>query len=219
MNRQQFLSVLVATAFLVGCRQETPLGEARPVPKKTDEHGWPLYEQPADGFALAVPPGWMALQVNPQTLDRMLEQMVRDNPGFKAMEQTIRQQAAAGMKFLGTERADGGPNVNVIKTLLPGEVPLDALAADMMRQYEALPGVGRPITRRRVRLRAGEAERFDLTMSMNLPGGPKRLALTSYALVHGGALYAVTLTAGTEEVANYRATFERIAKSFRFLGK
>ena len=58
-------------------------------------------EQGADGFALAVPPTWTALQVNPQTLDRMLEQTIRSNPDMKAMEQIIRQQAAAGMKFLG----------------------------------------------------------------------------------------------------------------------
>src|SRR5262249_47699674 len=79
MNRWHFLPALVAMALLVGCRQESPLGEVRPVPKKTDEQGWPLYEQPADGFALAVPPSWTALQVNPQTLDRILEQAIQNN--------------------------------------------------------------------------------------------------------------------------------------------
>src|SRR5262249_2556855 len=86
--------VLVVLLFTSGCRKEEPLAGVRPVPKSVDEGGWPLYEQPADGFALALPPGWTAFNLDPKTLDRVLEQGIRINPDLKAMEQTIRQQAA-----------------------------------------------------------------------------------------------------------------------------
>jgi hypothetical protein len=212
--------LVVALLLISGCRQEEPLAKVRPVPKATDEGGWPLYEQPADGFALALPPGWTALNLDPKTLDRVLEQGVRINPDLKAMEQSIRQQAAAGMKFLGTEKASGGPGVTVMRSPLPGQASLDAVAADMVKQYEAMPSVERPVKRQRVRLKAGPAERVDFVIPVNPPGGGvTRLAMTSYALVRGQELYIVTVTAGAQEVAKYRPTFERIAQSFRFLAE
>lgn len=181
---------------------------------------WPLYEQPADGFALAVPPGWTVLKLEPGTLDETLKQGIRANPDLKAMEQGIRQQVAAGVRFLATETASGGPNVNVLKTPVRGKPSLDAAAAEFVKGFEALPSVKRPIARRRVELRPGEAERLDFVLPVKLPGGGSdRLAMTAYLLVRGQQLYVVTLTSNVGEAAKYKATFERIAQSFRFLGK
>lgn len=212
---------VVATVLLLGpgCRKdEKPLGEARPVPKAED--GWPLYEQPADGFAIALPPGWTALNLDPKTLDRVLEQGFRVNPGLKGMEAAIRQQVASGMKFLGLEKAAGGPNVSVLKSPLAGDASLEAAAASVAMEFEAMPGVERPVRRQRVRLRPGDAERLDLVAATSPPGGGRlRLAMTSYVLVRGRVLYVVTGTAGAHEAANYRPTFERVAQSFRFLGE
>jgi len=212
------ISFLVVVALLVGCHREEPLGEARPVPKKTDEQGWPLYEQPADGFALAVPTTWIALQVNPQTFDRVLEQTIRNNPEMKAMEQTIRQQVAAGMKFLGSEKASGGTNVTVMKLTEPAAVPLGEAAASLEMQFKGLPGVQGPVTRQRVRLRPGEAERLAYVVAMSGPGGPKRLAMTTWVLVRGSDVYLLSTTTEANLAATNTATFERIAQSFRFLG-
>jgi hypothetical protein len=39
----------------------------------------------------------------------MLEKGVALNPDFKAMERGIRQQVAAGIRFLGLEKVGGGP--------------------------------------------------------------------------------------------------------------
>jgi hypothetical protein len=177
MHGPRFIPVLVAVVLVLGpgCRgQDTPLGNARPVPTAQDEGGWPVYEQPAHGFALSLPPGWTALNLDPKTLDRTLEQGLRVNPDLKAMEQSIRQQAAAGVKFLGTEKASGGPNVNVVKLPLRGEASLEAAGADMVKQFESIPSVERPVARRRVRLQAGEAERLDFVMPVKRPGPPWR---------------------------------------------
>lgn len=212
--------IAIALVFGPGCRRQgTPLGSVRPVPTAQDGGGWPVYEQPADGFALSLPPGWTALNLDPQTLDRTLEQGLRVNPDLKAMEQSIRQQAAAGVKFLGTEKASGGPNVNVVKTPVRGEASLDAVGADMVQQFESLPSVEKPVARRRVRLQPGEAERLDFVMPVSPPGGGvKRLALAAYVLVRGQKMYVVTCTAGVDEAEKYAPTFDRIANSFRFLG-
>jgi hypothetical protein len=215
---------LVALALLLGpgCgrQPEEPLGETRPVPKKADPAGWPVYEQPADGFALALPPGWVALDLNPKTLDRMLEKGLAVNPDLKAMEKGIRMQVAAGVKFLGLEKAGGGPNVSVAKFPLRTEASLDAAAVDFVKQYDVIPTVERPVRHERVRLKAGEAERVDLVMPVRPPGeAAKRLAMTSYLLVRGRDTYVLTATAGVDEAAAYAPTFERVAQSFRFLGK
>lgn len=219
---RKLIPFLAAVILLPGCgkQKEQPLGEARPVPAKSDEGGWPLYEQPADGFAIALPPGWTTLNLDPKTLDRTLERNIGINPDFKAMEQGIRQQAAAGIKFLGTEKAGGGPNVTIMKVPVPGEANLDAAAADWVKQFDALPSVEKPVARRRVRLLAGEAERMDIVLPVNPPGGVAiRLAMNAYLLVRGGDLYVVNITAGVDEAARYKSTFERVVQSFRFLGK
>jgi hypothetical protein len=224
MSSPKFLPVLVAMPLLLaaGCGQlkEEPLAEVRPVPGAVDPGGWPVYEQPADGFALALPPDWTAFNLDPKTLDRTLEQGLRINPDLQGMEPSIRQQAAKGVKFLGTERASGGPNVNVVKFPLREGASLDAAAADLVKQFEAIPSVEKPVARRRVRLGPGEAERLDFVLPVKPPGGgTNRLAMTPYALVHGRELYVVTFTAGVDEAAKYTATFQRIAQSFRFLDK
>ncbi len=222
MSSPKLIPPLVALVLLLGpgCRERPEGPQARPVPRRVDEGGWPLYEQPADGFALALPPGWTALALDPKTIDQTMEQGIRANPSLKAMEQGIRQQAAAGLKFLGAERAGSGPNVNVFKLPLVREATLDAAGADWAKQFEAMPSVERPITRRQVRLRAGEAERFDYVIPATLPNGKReRLALTSYLQVRGRELYAVTTTVKVDEVVRYAPTFDRIVGSFRFLGK
>jgi hypothetical protein len=191
------------------------------VPAEKDAGGWPVYEQPADGFALSLPPAWTALDLNPRTLDRMLAKGLAVNPDLKAMEQGLRRQVAAGVKFLGLEKAAGGPNVSVAKFPLRGEASLDVAAADFVKQYDILPSVERPIHSKRVRLKAGEAEQVAFVMPVGPPAEPaKRLALTCYLLVRGREMYVVTTTAGVDEAAAYAPpTFERVAQSFRFLGK
>src|SRR5436305_5517914 len=91
MNPFKYIPALVVLLLLLsGCRKakEEPLADVRPVPATVDEGGWPLYEQPGDGFALALPPGWTALKLDPRTLDRTLEQGLRVNPDLKNMEQS-----------------------------------------------------------------------------------------------------------------------------------
>jgi hypothetical protein len=150
----------------------------------------------------------------------MLAKGIAVNPDLKAMEQGIRRQVAAGIKVLGLEKAGGGPNVNVGKFPLRGEVSLDEAAADFVKQYDALPTAERPLRRKRTRLKAGEAERVDFVMPVSPPGEPvKRLAMTCYLLVRGRDLYVLTATAGVDETAAYAPTFERVAQSFRLLGK
>jgi hypothetical protein len=78
LDSPKLIPVLFATALLVGpgCGKpkEEPLGAVRPVPEAVDEGGWPVYEQPADGFALSLPPGWTALQLDPRTLEQGIRQ-------------------------------------------------------------------------------------------------------------------------------------------------
>ena len=57
-------------------------------------------------------------------------------------------------------------------------------------------------------------------MPVHPPGGPaKRLAMTNYLLVRGRECFVLTATAGVDKAATYAPTFDRVARSFRFLGK
>lgn len=108
MNIAKF--ALVALLLSAGCAKRGPglPFTPRDVPEARDEKGWPLYEQAGDGFAVALPPDWVAADLTPEALNRTLNEGLKANPELQAMQQNIRQQVTAGMKFIGFEQAGIG---------------------------------------------------------------------------------------------------------------
>jgi hypothetical protein len=221
-----FGSILVASLG-TGCHKrqaatDTSPGKIMPVPEAKAESGWPLYEVPAEGFALALPPDWRRFDMNPATFEATMDEMLKKNPELKALLANLRQQLASGVKFFGFDDSTLGTgfatNVNVLRLQVPPGATLDTVVADAVRQAESLPTVVKPIHHERVKVAAGEAERFRYKVTIQTPTGQNvSLATTQFILVRGSGSYTVTAVSVSDQEAKYAETFEKIGKSFRFL--
>jgi hypothetical protein len=226
MKTRRFVPAIagIVIALGAGCRKQN-VGLPFPtqnVPSTKDENGWPLYEQKADGFAVALPPEWAALELNAATLDQALEQGLRANPDFEAMGQQIRQQVAAGMKFMGMDKAavrsGFAANVNILKDLPDEGASLQNSVDEILGPLNGMATIEKPIAHERVTLKVGEGERLRYALSMKKPDGQlARAAIVQYVMVPGKDVYVLTCTAAAEQVEQYRQIFEAIAQSFRVL--
>jgi hypothetical protein len=78
-NVQTLSRQLTAILFLCGCGKfsipwsPAPSARVLPVPPVTDASGWPLYEVPAEGFALSLPKPWRQVQLNRQALHQGMQ--------------------------------------------------------------------------------------------------------------------------------------------------
>jgi hypothetical protein len=214
----------ILIALGAGCRKQDARFPfpTRDVPSTKDENGWPLYEQSGDGFALALPPEWVALELNAAIVDKTLDEGFRANPDFQAMGQQIRQQIAAGIKFMGVDKASArsglAANVNVMKLPLEKDASLQTTIDEILGELNSMTTLEKPIVHERVTLKAGEGERIRYVLSVNRPDGqPARAALIQYVLAPGKDVYALTCTTTAEQLDQYRQTFDNIAQSFRVL--
>jgi hypothetical protein len=168
------------------------------------------------------PPDWVVLELNAATLDQALEQGFRANPDFEAMGQQIRQQVAAGMKFMGIEKAGVrsgfAANVNLMRDSLAAGTSLENAVDEILGQLNTMSSVEKPIARESVTLKAAKGERLRYTLSMKKPDGqPARAAIIQSVLAPGKDLYVLTCTTSAYQVERYQQTFETIAQSFRLL--
>jgi hypothetical protein len=204
-----------------GAAPDTSPGKILPVPQVKTESGWPLYEVPAEGFALALPPDWRQFDMNPATFEASIQETMKQNPHFEPMLGNLRQQLTAGIKFFGLDEATlntgFATNVNVLRIRLPPGGTLTAVA-DTVRQMESLPNFIKPIVHERLKMATGDRERLRCKLTMQMPTGQTvTLACTQFVLVKGNDGFAVTLTTLQEHEAKYAETFDKIGNSFRII--
>jgi hypothetical protein len=227
-SRRAFLlgSILVA-CFGTACDKhatvpDTPSGKTLPVPDAKLESGWSFHEVPSAGFALALPPDWRQFDMDPATFDAQFQEAMKRNPQFELMLGNLRQQMAAGMKFVGIHEATlntgFATNVNVLRLQMPSGTTLDAAVAATLGQMESLPNFTKPIVHERLTMATGDRERIRCKMTMQMPTGQTfTLATTQFVLVKDTDAYAVTLTTLADQDAKYAPSFEKIGTSFRFI--
>ena len=219
------IGVMLAVSLGAACRKS---GSATayanittlPVPEAKSEAGWPVYELPAEGFALELPPGWRQFDMDPKTFEAKFKEAMKKNPQLEPMLGSLRQQIAGGVKFFGFDEAmQGGftTNINVIRLpLTPGE-NLDSAVADALTQYANMPSVIKPVTHERLTMATGDRERIKVKMTVNSATGQQiTIATTQFILTKDKNGYSVTLTTTADQESKYAATFDRIGRSFRF---
>jgi hypothetical protein len=221
------LSVFIGLAAC-GCHKPAapaggPVWKTLPAPATTAENGWPLYEVPAEGFAIALPPDWVHIDASPQALDNMARGVTANNPGMKSMAETIREQVKTGTKFFGFDKeaaATGrGTNVAVGKGKVGPGATLKSMVDLNVQQLQhlfKLPGTIKRETRHTAV--HGEAERLDLLIQLNGPNGsPMDLACTQYYFLDGTDNFVVNFTTTPDKLAQYGEIATTICESFRLL--
>ena len=194
-----------------------------PTPTAVSTKDWPLYERPAEGFAINLPPSWQPVDLDPQTLEATFRALGEKNPQAMAMfGEQAQNLIASGFKFFGFEMAPEAAalgfatNVNVLKQPLPVAVSLEVYTQLNVGQLENTPTVVKPVSHQRVKLDGVEAEELRYRISLNSPtGGVATLAVTQYLVVSGKDAYVVTLTTTADLAEKYAPTFERMGQRFR----
>jgi hypothetical protein len=222
--------VLAILVFLpgIGCGRRSDPASASglktlPVSEVNAENGWPLYEVPAEGFALALPPDWVHIEVNPQTLDDMVQKLMANNPNLAGMDDTIRQQVKAGVKFFGFEKQLIAKSFTTKVTLLKGPLPagttLAALVDQKVAQIQAQFKPTTTIDRKQRTTPHLEAERLRFNFQMAGPAGQLDLAIFQYYYVTGMDHFVLAFTTTVDRADHYTDIASSIGDSFRALQK
>jgi hypothetical protein len=228
VGRREWVLTILAGLAAFGCNKSAaPAGGAvwqkLPAPSTTAENGWPLYELPAEGFAIALPPDWVHIDASPEALDNLARTFSANNPGMKSMADSIRQQVKAGTKFFGLDQdaatTGRGTNVAVGKAkVIPGATLKSVvdLNVQQLQQLFQVPGTIKRETRHTAAF--GETERLDLQIQLNGPNGlPVDIACTQYYFLAGADNFVVNFTTSPEKRAQYADIATTMCESFRLL--
>ena len=206
--------------------QSTPTAVS-PAKVITSSYGsnWTLYTNEREGFALALPPKWAQIDLDPAFIEAGVQLLLEQNPDLpQEFGDQIRRAAASGMKFVGFDVSPAGRKaslqveVDVMKADVPRGYSLDSVVSQIMQQLDKLTTIVEPVRHERVRLKAGEAERLRVTYRLTLPSGQKlSLEADQYVLLRDNVLYVLSLAAPTKFAQDYTETFKQIADSFQFV--
>ena len=216
---------VLALSVSIGCQREKAARfEVQPVPESRDDNGWPRYEIKKEGFALSLPPDWRQFDMNAESFDSMMNEVLAKNPEFQSMLSGLRQQIAAGVKFFGFDpseaRSGFATNVNVLRMPMPTGVNRDAIVSESVRQLEGLPNVVKPIHRGQVSVSGASYDTLRYRMRMRGPTGRNDvLAMTQYLAVGDDSYYVLTLTTLADREAKHTSTFEQVGRSFRIIDR
>lgn len=238
MNKRGFtpiVGLLLLGILLAGCGsgsapEATPAPTAAPTsaPGQTapvSAEGWTLNQVPKDRFAIALPPDWEQVDMDPSKFLASMQALSERNADAAAqIEGQARALASAGVAFFGFDPeaealAAGVPtDANVQRQPLGGPMTLDEITSLALQNLENSEAVEKPVSNRTVTLEAGEAAEFRFRANVtDQNGNPLALAITQYLIIRRQDLYVVTLTTTADKADAYAATFEAIGKSLRFI--
>jgi hypothetical protein len=186
------------------------------------DSGWVRYEATVDGFAVALPPWWEIVQLDPDDVPRSPEPLQAEEPVLAdRINRQVGLLTAAGIvKLFGFDRstpeADVGlTTISVVRRDAGIVLSLDFFASLVMQLVLALPELDGTVERARVDLNGTIAEELRYTLNLpDLDDGTARLAVVQYLVTRGAVLYAVTLSAAVDTVGELEQIFAQIARSF-----
>ncbi len=186
--------------------------------------GWTLYSKESDGFSIELPSGWMTIDLNPQALEKSLEELRKKNPGMAdlAMQQA-RDAARSGLKLMAVSLPGMADRqrfaiASVMKLPQPMQLPLESMAIEVRNQYEKLSDILGPIKYERLRLPAGDTRKFSLRLKFSTATGDNlEAAMIQYLLINGDYLYALNLYVVNDPEEKFAPVMQQIMEKFRFV--
>lgn len=174
-----------------------------------------------EGFSLELPKSWADQSRDRGRLLREVRRLSGDDPALAGMMDSLLRGAGSNLavKMIAFDLAPASlrtgfaTNLNVVRERT--SLPLAAWRQEALRMLNTMDFVVQPIWWRMVKLPAGKAIRLTYKARFNVRGKRLDTALTQYALMGDGAAYVFTYTTLPRLAAEYRATFERSARSLR----
>lgn len=167
-----------------------------------------------DGYVLTLPPGWVGMRSNAATDQAVLE-------AITITDATLGGHASALIATTDAELSMVGADASAA---IPGSVPSSVailvvpagrgedIATRVAESVSTLPTDGTPIGRSVISVRAGDADRYDLT----LVGDQLAVRLRVYLFTVGDDGILVLFGASTSAPAEVGADMDAIVKSLRF---
>lgn len=192
----------------------------------TLETGWVLYEKPAEGFALALPPTWKQIDMDPNTINTDLDLIEESNPQIgKLLKEEAPAFVVSGTKFWGidldpaTARVGSLTNIGVVKKHSEIKISLGAYVSALIAFWEDQPDVIKPVTHQRVKLAGSDAEELRIKMAVTTTNTTTATVTTQYQyiLIKDQDFYSIGMTTHADQAEKYAPIFAKIAQSFHIV--
>jgi hypothetical protein len=198
-------------------------GEFEPVAE-----GWELHTLEDARFALSIPPGWQAFDMDAETLEQGITALKEANPTYGEMlSAQLTSLITQGVEFYALDLdspsiAQGlAANLNVIRMSVLTKGDVEAMLPLMSAQVKGQLGdtLGGEIELGVVKSGSGhKLGRLTYNSNFNLPdGGAVALHMTQYIAITDGGMYIISCTAPADYEEDYATTFEMIAEGLYFL--
>jgi hypothetical protein len=192
----------------------------------TLDSGWVLYQLPKEGFSIALPPGWLPVDVSAEGLVEVLDVLWERNPQLGGVlgGQATNEMVAQGIVFYALDSSPaalelGTPaSVNVVKVDIGITLPLDVVVPLTLGPLEelALPGVS--ITNERIDLEGLEAEMIKYAGELSTTEGDALpVSFTMLLVPVGGTLYVISVSAPADLEEDTEDLLQQIGLGFRLL--
>ena len=208
-----------------------PKPTATPQPAETPEpvvitstldNGWVRYEMADDGIAIALPPTWEQLVLDPESWDAALDAVAEDNEGFAAMlKGQAKSLIAAGIKFyaldVSEESAQTGSltTVNIIKAPFKIQMSLKAFIQVSVSQMKTLENIIEPVKQRTLNISGYEAGELSYSIKMSLVGQkPTTVPVLQYIMLVDNTAYIISFVTTSSEAKKQVSVFQKIMNTF-----
>jgi hypothetical protein len=192
-----------------GSADSTTAGTLPPAPE-----GFTVIDRRADGFAIALPPGWENFDLTEADVDAIVAAATQANPNLQSgVADAVKQLVQQGGLLYASDTSNPGKfltNVNLIK-VTGVDSGLDLLQEQAQSQLSAAGATN--VSSTQVSLPAGDAIRTTYTVPVTLADGTQIevAGLQVYMLVDS-TLYVLTFS--TDQPDEYSSTFDQVIATF-----
>lgn len=190
----------------------------------TGKAGWTVHENREAHFAVALPPRWNALEMDPAYIEKSLADLGKQNTQLgQAFGPQAKALLTAGFKFFAIDtsvdlaKVGFATNVNVLTEKLPMTMSLEDNIAANMAQLGRLESV-RGLEKRIIQVDGKKAGRIDYRMMIN-PAAGLEVAISQVCLVVGQTSVIFTFTTLPSQSAHYAPVLEEMVARLKILAR
>jgi hypothetical protein len=183
--------------------------------------GWNETVFRSDGFAIAFPPAWRA--IDPKNAEDALDEMSKENPELANLVRTQIGSLSDLIRLLAVDSKspslsqDFATNANVIVQPVPSGVTFEEFVQANAQQLRTIPGVTTSLEDEAVSMPAGRAALVRSRLPIRTGNAETIAAVSQYLLLSRGRGYILSFTTTPELEASYVSVFDAITRTFRYV--